>query len=274
MLPLMTGREWVLLLHETASHYMPLTHRLHLLLQDRGIELRLHPLLRLKLELWDALDKVPTDFALPAHLRRFFGSQCVTGPQFAATWRAAVGRANQLIAQVSAARAPAPLLQIAERYGVATADIEDRLTEATARRRSSGAQIHSLREKSQELWRRVKRARKQASDAKVAPPKEVDAWEDERQKTVTAILQIANFPAHQTAQADYQQVVEEIETLRLQLLTDAFHTLALTQANHRPPWWWLVAVDSSGHWLRRLAETAELRFEPFGESAEDPHRNS
>ncbi len=274
VLPLMTGREWVLLLHETASHYMPLTHRLHLLLQDRGIELRLHPLLRFKLELWDALDEVPTHFALPAHLRRFFGSECVTGSQFAATWRAAVGRAKQLIVQVSAARAPALLLQVANRYGVVTTDLEDRLTEATARRRSSGAQIHSLRKKSQELWCRVKRARKQADHAQVAPPKEVYAWEEQRQKIVTEILQIANSSTHQTAQADHQRMIEEIETLRLQMLTDAFRTLALEQANHRPPWWWPMATDFSGRWLRRLAETAELQFEPFGERAEDPNRNS
>ncbi len=54
------------------------------------------------------------------------------------------------------------------------------------------------------------------------------------------------------------------ERRRAELVADAHRTIGLEMSNHRPPWWWFLAIDPSGARLRRLAETATMRFEPFG----------
>jgi len=86
----------------------------------------------------------------------------------------------------------------------------------------------------------------------------------ERQGLIARTLELSSDPEHERLQARYHELVLEIQRRKLRVLADAHRTVGLEISNYRPPWWWFLAIDPSGEWLRRLAETATMRFEPFG----------
>ena len=98
----MLSAEFIFVFHEKASGYTSRTQKMNDALRERGIELNLHPMLRLKYETWDALSGVDADFELPPHLSKFWGNQRVSASEFAATWRAKCAECDDLRAQLKA----------------------------------------------------------------------------------------------------------------------------------------------------------------------------
>lgn len=88
----MIAAEFLVVFHETASGYTNITQAMNAALADAGLSLPLHPLVRLSYPTWDALTAAPasTEFRLPPHLARAFGTETVTAPEFAARWREVV----------------------------------------------------------------------------------------------------------------------------------------------------------------------------------------
>ncbi|MEA3400982.1 MAG: hypothetical protein U9R79_06995 [Armatimonadota bacterium] len=265
VLPTMMSREFTMVMLENASVYLPQTHRLIRMLRRAGIELELHPLARLHFETYDAMEAADACLRLPPHLARLFGEQRLTARQFAQRWRAAVARARTIIERLGEARAPDDILRVLEDAGEEVGDLRpahDRVAEA---RRESGSRIQALRERSRALWIEIKQLLRAADAAHEAPPEdELQPLREQREQIIARILELAQSEEHLRLQERYHEIILEIQQRKLRALADAYRTVGLEMSNYRPPWWWFVAVDASGAWLRRLAETATMRFEPFG----------
>ncbi len=88
----MLGAEFLVVFHETASGYTPLTRTFNDALRAAGIPLTLHPIVRLQYPTWDALASAPSTatLRLPPHLAQAFGRQDIPATELAARWRGVV----------------------------------------------------------------------------------------------------------------------------------------------------------------------------------------
>lgn len=265
VLPTMLSREHSMVLLEHASVYVPQTHRFLRLLRRAGIEFALNPIVRLHLETWDALAAAEVELRLPPHLARFFGAAEVTSAQFAAGWRAATARARVALERLGAARAPAEILALLPAAGEDPGELEREFAQVAETRRRSGERIQELRERSRTLWCRIKELLRTADAHHEAPPAEdLLVLRAARDEIIARIIELGRDAEHVRLQRRYQELELEIQRAKLRVLSDAHRTVGLELSNYRPPWWWFLAVDPSGGWLRRVAETATLRFERFG----------
>src|SRR5690606_22352281 len=73
----MLAQEMIFVFHEKASGYTRLTQKMNAGLRAAGIELNLHPLLRLEYSTWSALADADANFCLPPHLARAFGRDVI-----------------------------------------------------------------------------------------------------------------------------------------------------------------------------------------------------
>ncbi len=264
-LPLMLSREFSMVLLENASAYVPQTHRLVRLLEREGVSLDFHPILRLHFETWDAMGVADARLQVPEHLARFFEDDCMEAECFSRQWRGAVARARTVIERLGDARAPERMLVLLDETGEDVSDLSAEYEEVAEARRESGRQIQKLCDRTQQLWLEIKQLLRAADSAHEAPPQErLEKLRSEREELIERIKQTSGSEEHQRLQERYHDLVLEIQRRRLHVLADAHRTVGLEHSNYRPPWWWFLAVDPSGAWLQRLAETATMRHEPLG----------
>lgn len=264
-LPLMLSREFSMVLLENASVYLPQTHRMVRLLRRAGVAFDLNPIIRLHFETWDAMAVADARLQMPAHLARFFEEDCMHADCFSRQWRGAVARARSVIDRLGRARAPEQMLAILADAGEDVGELAREHDELARARRESGEEIQALRERTQALWITIKQILREADAAHEAPPEErLAKLRAQREELIERIERRANSDEHARLGRRYHQLVLEIQRRRLYMLADAHRTIGLEQSNYRPPWWWFLAVDPSGAWLRELAETTTARFEPFG----------
>jgi len=110
VLPLMFSAEFVMVLHQEASVYLPLTRKMCRLMRRAGLELALHPILRLRYHTWSSLSGVEASFHLPAHLAAAFQKEKVSAAEFAATWEEVVARQGPFLAHLRELKPPEELL--------------------------------------------------------------------------------------------------------------------------------------------------------------------
>ncbi len=265
VLPTMLSREFTMVLLEHASAYLPQTHRFIRILRRAGIELELNPIARLHVETWDAMSVAQARLYLPHHLERFFDERELTTRQFASQWRQAVARARVVIERLGEARAPEEMLAQLTAAGDHVEELTREFEGVARARRESGERIEALREQSQALWIEIKQLLRAADEAHEPPPAdELSALRARRQEIVTRILALTHADEHRRLQDRYHELLLDIQYRKLHVLADAHRTMSLEHSNYRPPWWWFLAIDPTGEWLRRLAETATMRLEPFG----------
>ncbi len=265
VLPTMLSREFTMVLLENASVYLPQTHRFMRLIRRAGIDLELNPLVRLHFETYDAMAAADATLHLPEHLAPFFGRRRITTGEFAREWRSAVARARATCEALREARSPEEILETLADAGEDVEDLTETYDEIARRRRASGSEIGELCERSQALWVEIKQILRAANAAHEAPPEErLQQLREEREAIIERALGLANSPDHLRLQERYHDTVLRIQQRKLEVMAAAHRTIGLEMSNYRPPWWWFLAVDPSGRWLRRLAETATMRFEPFG----------
>ena len=264
-LPLMLSREFSMVLLENASVYVPQSHRLVRLLAEAGVEFELNPIIRLHFETWDAMGVADAQLRMPEHLAPFFEEDCMDAECFSRHWRGAVAWARALADRLGSARAPARMLEILGDAGEQITDLAEEFEQIAAARRESGREIEALCERTQELWLAIKQILRAADAAHEAPPEDrLEALRSEREELIERITRLADSDEHRRLQERYHELVLQIQRRRLEMFADAHRTIGLEHSNYRPPWWWFLAVDPSGGWLRELAETATMRFEPFG----------
>jgi len=110
VLPAMIGGEYVMTLTETGSAYIPRTRQWLTAMREAGVRLKLHPLLRIRLETWSSLKACDLVFDLPEHLAQAFGKPRIDGKEFARRWRAAVRKQKRLIAKLARIQGPCELV--------------------------------------------------------------------------------------------------------------------------------------------------------------------
>ncbi len=143
VLPLMLSREQCMVLHQDASVYVPRTRRLARMLQDRGMQRRLYPILRMHYATWDSLRAIDTEFALPPHLAHLFGRKVISSAEFAARWRGVMSDARRIIRELTRTRKPRDLLRRLPE-GPALEQLAAQYQSAVDRRRQSAAPIQEL----------------------------------------------------------------------------------------------------------------------------------
>ena len=99
----MLAAEYIFVFHEKASGYTSRTYQMNESLRAQGIELNLHPMLRLQYETWDALREVNAEFELPSHLAMLW-TEPVKAPALAASWRDKCAEQDAMRARLKACR--------------------------------------------------------------------------------------------------------------------------------------------------------------------------
>jgi len=100
-LVLMIASEFVFVLNEQASAYVPRCERMASLLKERGLDFDFFPILRIGYQTWDCLSACNSTFRLPGHLAAAFGQGEITAQEFADSWRITVANQEMLLKKIS-----------------------------------------------------------------------------------------------------------------------------------------------------------------------------
>lgn len=269
-LPLMFCRDGPMLLHEGASVYVPRTFEMVRSLTQAGIELELHPVVRLSYSTWDSMAEVDTKLRLPRHLAAAFGAQELSSRELAARWRKALREAEEFVAECTDATKPADLLELLARRGYLPEGLRERFTEVASARRESGRQIQALKQEQRGRLARIRALRARLGGFHAATEaerrearRELRQAESDYEAHAARIRELVASEAHRDLQRRYQDLRREMALARLEAVSDAMRVHTLEHANRRPSWWWFPALDPSGRWFQRVAATAEMRLEEF-----------
>ena len=107
----MLSAEYIFVFHEKASSYTALTQKMNQYLRDAGMQLSLHPMLRIRYSTWDSLASTDATFTLPEHLADAFGTPQISAAQFGATWQTVCDAQDAIKTQLANCRAPRDLLK-------------------------------------------------------------------------------------------------------------------------------------------------------------------
>ncbi|PQV65559.1 hypothetical protein B1R32_101301 [Abditibacterium utsteinense] len=107
----MLSAEYIFVFHEKASSYTSRTQKMNATLRAAGLELPLHPMLRLQYATWDALHDVEANFHLPPHLEHAFGAQKISARDFAARWQDVAKNGDERRAELKGCRSPRALMR-------------------------------------------------------------------------------------------------------------------------------------------------------------------
>ncbi|MHB0913580.1 MAG: hypothetical protein ACYC2Y_09065 [Armatimonadota bacterium] len=117
-LVLMMAGEFVFVLNEQASAYVPACRRMAELLAEREVKLDYYPILRIDYHTWDSLSGSDAAFLLPGHLASAFRQGEITAREFSDSWQAAVREQESLLARISGLTGTEALLDfLAEEHG-------------------------------------------------------------------------------------------------------------------------------------------------------------
>lgn len=178
----MLAREMIFVFHEKASAYTKLTQKMNASMRAAGIDLDLHPMLRLKYSTWDALAGVNTEFCLPPHLVRAFGKKVISASEFAARWEAVCQEQDALRENLKACRSPRELLNTLGREGeywrnaaIEYSQAREIIAGVSERAKELQKQIEELRERKQAFTQNaiaVERKKGEAFRAEILPLRE------------------------------------------------------------------------------------------------------
>ena len=114
----MLAQEFIFVFHEKASSYTHRTQKMNAALREAGIQLDLHPMLRLQYATWDALSEARAVFNLPPHLEAAFNRKTIPAGEFAARWTDVCEAQDALRAELKNCRSPRELMNLlAARFG-------------------------------------------------------------------------------------------------------------------------------------------------------------
>lgn len=100
-LVLMMASEFIFVLNEQASAYVPRCERLATLMRERGIHIKFNPILRIHYRTWDSLSACDATLRLPGHLASAFRQGEMTSREFADSWRTTVLEQEELLTRIA-----------------------------------------------------------------------------------------------------------------------------------------------------------------------------
>lgn len=300
------ARRYVFVFHEGASGYVRLTRKFHGHLVESGIELAMHPILRVRYRSWDCLEGCCVWFRLPEPLQEAFGAEEMCAPSFAARWREVRSEQEELLRRLGELHRPVDLIRfLDERFGGAWRALADEYLRLHSRLDEVSRAVAGLKSERRGLYgvlRDLKARRVQAERAKGehfrakvfeknpsekvlaerrALAQEVERIVHEIAEVKERIRRSAETQARIVGDPELLRIHErrrsielEAELKRLRLIRCAvIASKGLTKASHRPSAWWFPLVCPEGKWFENTANSAECYFEPLiertvGKSAE------
>ncbi len=175
----MLSAEFIFVFHEKASSYTNRTQKMNATLRAAGLELPLHPMLRLQYATWDALGDVEAELRLPPHLQDAFATQKISAADFAARWRDVAQKGDERRQSLKNCRRPRDLMEQLANWG------QPVWREKLGVYRAASAIVAQIREKSRLIETQVEELRASARQ------KTARALELETQKGAAFRAQIA-----------------------------------------------------------------------------------
>ena len=284
----MLAQEFIFVFNEEGSMYVHRTHQMNDILMKHGIELHMHPILRLQYHTWDALSNARTTLCLPEHLAQAFGSRQIGCEEFSARWREVLLEQEELLTRLQKIKKPAELLGFLQKRDPAS-PWEERIVEYEAAKqklmqlRAEAAVIQQNIQADYGKLRAIKLSLEAAQRESGRHFRSVTHWTQEElqqrehlQKQISQLLNAARqlcneINENSTQRSNIERGVEaaearrkmrtielESELARLRMVRYALLTTeGLKHTNHRPSAWWMPLVDSTGAWFRKIAQTTQ-----------------
>lgn len=290
----MLAREFVFVFHEGASSYVRHSRVLHQKLAEAGLPLDLNPILRIRLEPWDALNRCCAWFKLPEPFRRPFGVDELSGCSLAARWRQVVSEQQKLLNTLSQLRRPLDLIQFLDvtvggqwkclaaqftELHAAVGELSARVIAVKAEKRVVAERLTELKVERLRLEREKGEHWRSRIFEKSPSPADL-AHREALTRSIEAVIesirdahrewrslqekqnQIVDSSEAQRGRETRRNLAFEAELTRVKLLRDAIVTSeGLPKAGHRPAAWWFPLVCPDGTWFRETARTAAFRLE-------------
>jgi hypothetical protein len=289
----MLAREFIFVFNEEGSGYVTRTRAMNDYLQSHGVEVPVHPILRLRYGTWDALEGAETLLRLPEHLEQGFGKAEIDAGEFGAKWQRVVHDQGVLLDRLGAMRKPRELLRfLAERNPVDWGDCEEIYNRCKSALVDLRRRALAIQERVNSLYAEIQGIREEIRSTERAMSqhfRSIVEW------TAEAMATRADFAARlQRLNQRRRQVLAEVAELkrqrlelergddaaphraelarielaanleRLRLVRNAILTRSsLTHTQHRPTAWWIPMVDPSGAWFNRIAATTEVYLQPL-----------
>lgn len=293
---LMLSAEYVFVFHEGASGYVWRSAQMAESLIKSGVQAKWHPILRTKLNPWDAMDDCCAWLHLPETMHRAFGTDELSAPTFALRWKEVARAQKSRLSELSEVRRPLALLGylqrelggqwecLAQEYG----SIQQEFAQL-------GEQIKSVKDQKRAVLAEFKSANQQRNDLQdekgrhwreaifEKSPSEKD-WA-KREQIISQIKQLdqdryelkdkyGELESHQNQIVTSYTVTRirerrfnialEAELMRAKLIREAVVSSAgLEKAGYRPAAWWFPLVCPDGTWFRSTMMKTECRLEPL-----------
>ena len=103
--------EFVMVLNEGASVYIPRTRQMLGRIRESGIPLSTHPILRMRLNTWGAMRDCDVELSLPEHLAQAFGKKTLASAELGRRWRRVVREQDRLLQKLSDLVSPCELVR-------------------------------------------------------------------------------------------------------------------------------------------------------------------
>jgi hypothetical protein len=288
----MLAQEHIFVFNEEGSAYVHRTRKMNDYLREHGVDLRVHPILRLHFQTWDALKVGQTTLTLPDHLASAFGQRKITTTDFSKNWQTVCREQNELLDSIKRITKPRDMLQfLSERQGGTWSDLLQKYEMAKQSLIALRKQAMVYQHQVDDLYRDLERIKSEIREVERAKGDHFRAtveWTTEEEDCRTAFdarihqllserrnalqriktLKALRLGLERGAAEEHRQTISGIETMigtvRLNLVRCAILTSSsLIHTNHRPTAWWIPMVDPSGRWFQRIAETAEIYTEPL-----------
>ena len=144
-LVLMMTSEYIFVLNEEGSSYVPLCEKMAGLMREKGVEFDFYPILRIGYRTWDSLSACDAVFSLPGHLASVFRKGDITSLEFADSWQSAVRDASARLDRL------ARLTGTEELLFMLTEDQTDLWIERLAAYRNANAELRAFSERTEPM---------------------------------------------------------------------------------------------------------------------------
>lgn len=292
----MLAREFVFVFHEGASSYVKYSRALHQSLLKEGVDLNLHPILRVRYRAWDGLQVACSWVHLPDPFQRPFGTEELCAPSIASRWKTVGEEQEQLLTKLGALKRPIELIRFLEKQvGGSWSCLAQEYEGLHSQLKQLRTSIDSIVAERHALYGQIKALKAKRGEAERAKgnhfrahifeqsPTPEDLAERERlegeiQSVIHEIdakrreVYLNGLRQGETTRSteilkvhDRRRSIElESELKRLRLIRSAVvSSKGLQAANLRPSAWWFPLLSPDGLWFRETVDSAECWLEPL-----------
>lgn len=293
---LMLGAEFVFVFHEGASGYVWRSAKMARLLADGGHDLGWHPILRVTLCPWSAMEDCCAWLQLPEPMHRPFGTDELSAPTFALRWREVAEAQRELLRELGDVRRPLALLgflqkhlggqwaKLASEYQSIQSEfakLGQQIADVKYRKRGVLDQLRSLRSERNSVehqkgihWRAFlfeKNGSKQDWETRLEFDNQLNRLDRRIERTKNEFrgleieqVELVSSSAVRRLRERRFNIALEAELMRVRLIREAVVSSdGLKKAGHRPSAWWFPLVCPDGTWFRSTMMKAECRLEPL-----------